>query len=68
LWLRINNKNTHGIGCTLSSAIACDLAKGMDLEVLIQLWKEYVSCELRAMIDIETGIGLINYIWNIHDE
>jgi hydroxymethylpyrimidine/phosphomethylpyrimidine kinase len=40
---RINNNNTHGTGCTLSSAIACGLAKGMDLEMSIQSAKEYIS-------------------------
>ncbi|MEL7654698.1 MAG: bifunctional hydroxymethylpyrimidine kinase/phosphomethylpyrimidine kinase, partial [Bacillota bacterium] len=40
---RMDNKNTHGTGCTLSSAIASNLAKGMDLETSVSLAKDYVS-------------------------
>jgi hydroxymethylpyrimidine/phosphomethylpyrimidine kinase len=62
---RINNKNTHGTGCTLSSAIACGLAKGMDLETSIQLAKDYISGALKAMLDIGKGSGSLNHMWNI---
>lgn len=62
---RINNKNTHGTGCTLSSAIACGLAKGLDLEMSIQLAKEYISGALKAMLDLGKGSGPINHMWNI---
>ncbi|MGI6084405.1 MAG: bifunctional hydroxymethylpyrimidine kinase/phosphomethylpyrimidine kinase [Acetivibrionales bacterium] len=63
---RINNKNTHGTGCTLSSAIASGLAKGMDLETSIQLAKEYVSGALRAMLDLGKGNGPLNHMWDIN--
>lgn len=63
---RINNKNTHGTGCTLSSAIASGLAKGMDLETSIQLAKEYVSGALRAMLDLGKGSGPLNHMWDIN--
>lgn len=62
---RIDNKNTHGTGCTLSSAIASFLAKGMDLEKSIQLAKEYISGALRAMLDLGKGSGPLNHMWNI---
>lgn len=63
---RIYNKNTHGTGCTLSSAIASCLAKGMDLERSIQLAKEYISGALRAMLDLGKGSGPLNHMWNIN--
>ncbi len=62
---RIDNRNTHGTGCTLSSAIASCLAKDMDLETSIQLAKEYVSGALRAMLDLGKGNGPLNHLWNI---
>ncbi len=65
---RIDNRNTHGTGCTLSSAIASGLAKDMDLETSIQLAKEYVSGALRAMLDLGKGSGPLNHAWNIHKE
>lgn len=65
---RIDNKNTHGTGCTLSSAIASSLAKGMDLETSIQLAKEYVSGALKAMLDLGKGSGPLNHMWNIYKE
>lgn len=63
---RIDNKNTHGTGCTLSSAIVSGLAKGMNLETSIQLAKEYVSGALKVMIDLGKGSGPINHMWNIN--
>lgn len=65
---RINNKNTHGTGCTLSSAIACGLARGMDLDTSIQLAKDYVSGALKSMLDLGKGSGLLNHMWNIYKE
>lgn len=65
---RIDNKNTHGTGCTLSSAIASGLAKGMGLETSIQLAKEYISGALKAMLDLGKGSGLLNHVWNINKE
>jgi len=65
---KIDNKNTHGTGCTLSSAIASGLAKGMDLETSIQLAKEYISGALKAMLDLGKGSGPLNHGWNIRQE
>lgn len=62
---RINNENTHGTGCTLSSAIACGLAKGLDLEMSIQLAKDYVSGALKAMLVLGKGRGPLDHMWNI---
>jgi hydroxymethylpyrimidine/phosphomethylpyrimidine kinase len=62
---RIDNKNTHGTGCTLSSAIASGLAKGLDLETSVRSAKEYISGALKAMLDLGKGNGPLNHAWNI---
>jgi len=62
---RINNENTHGTGCTLSSAIACNLAKGMDLETSVQKAKDYITGALKAMLNLGKGCGPLNHMWNI---
>ncbi|MBP3442867.1 MAG: bifunctional hydroxymethylpyrimidine kinase/phosphomethylpyrimidine kinase [Clostridia bacterium] len=54
---RINNPNTHGTGCTLSSAIASNLAKGYSLDESIQNAKDYISGALSAMLDLGKGSG-----------
>lgn len=51
LEMRIDNPNTHGTGCTLSSAIASNLAKGFDLETSVERAKDYISGALAAMLD-----------------
>lgn len=58
---RIENPNTHGTGCTLSSAIASNLAKGYDLETSVERAKEYVSGALSAMLDLGGGSGPMNH-------
>ena len=54
---RIDNPNTHGTGCTLSSAIASNLAKGFTLAESVQRAKEYISGALAAMLDLGQGSG-----------
>ena len=54
---RINNPNTHGTGCTLSSAIAANLAKGFSLVDAVQRAKEYISAALAAQLDLGKGQG-----------
>ena len=54
---RIDNPNTHGTGCTLSSAIAANLAKGFDMAEAVARAKEYVSGALGAMLDLGAGSG-----------
>ena len=58
---RINNPNTHGTGCTLSSAIASNLAKGYTLEESVKLAKDYLSGALSAMLDLGAGSGPMNH-------
>lgn len=54
---RIDNPNTHGTGCTLSSAIAAGLAKGYGLEEAVEQAKQYISGALEAMLDLGGGSG-----------
>jgi hydroxymethylpyrimidine/phosphomethylpyrimidine kinase len=54
---RIDNPNTHGTGCTLSSAIASNLAKGFSLAESVKRAKEYISGALAAMLDLGKGSG-----------
>ena len=62
---RIDNPNTHGTGCTLSSAIASNLAKGYSLENAIQKAKDYVSGALVAMLDLGHGSGPMNHAYDL---
>lgn len=64
---RINNPNTHGTGCTLSSAIAANLAKGMDLISAVKRAKAYISAALSAMLDLGQGFGPLNHGYFIND-
>lgn len=58
---RIANPNTHGTGCTLSSAIAANLAKGYDLEESVKRAKNYISDALSAMLDLGAGSGPMDH-------
>lgn len=60
---RIDNFNTHGTGCTLSSAIAANLAKGDSLEKSIEKAKKYISKALAAMLDLGSGSGPMDHGW-----
>ena len=65
---RINNPNTHGTGCTLSSAIASNLAKGYELEAAVERAKKYISGALAAMLDLGKGSGPMDHGFDIHSE
>ena len=62
---RIDNPNTHGTGCTLSSAIAANLAKGYSLEQSVERAKEYISGALAAMLDLGKGSGPMNHAFDL---
>lgn len=62
---RIDNPNTHGTGCTLSSAIASGLAKGEDLKTSISKAKEYISGALEYGLDLGKGSGPLNHMWDL---
>ena len=65
---RINNPNTHGSGCTLSSAIASNLAKGFDLDTSVERAKKYISGALAAMLDLGKGSGPMDHGFAIKNE
>ena len=65
---RIDNPNTHGTGCTLSSAIAANLAKGCDLKTAIERAKAYLSGALAAMLDLGHGSGPMNHMFALETE
>ena len=62
---RIDNPNTHGTGCTLSSAIASNLAKGYTLAESVQMAKNYISGALAAMLDLGEGSGPMNHAFSL---
>ena len=65
---RIDNPNTHGTGCTLSSAIASNLAKGMDMDLAVERAKVYLSGALEAQLDLGKGSGPMNHGFAIRGE
>ncbi len=65
---RINNPNTHGTGCTLSSAIASELARDRNLHDAVRCAKEYISGALAAMLDLGKGRGPMNHLYALSGE
>ncbi len=66
--VRIDNPNTHGTGCTLSSAIASGLAKGYGLAEAVDMAKKYISGALAAMLDLGKGSGPMDHAFAINNE
>lgn len=65
-WLRsprVDTENTHGTGCTLSSAIACGLARGLGLEESVAAAKSYLMGALEAGLNLGAGSGPIDHMW-----
>ena len=62
---RIDNPNTHGTGCTLSSAIASNLAKGYDLDTAVERAKAYLSGALAAMLNLGAGQGPMDHLFDL---
>ena len=65
---RIDNPNTHGTGCTLSSAIASNLAKGYTLEQSVENAKRYLSLCLKDGLDLGKGRGPLNHAFAVKGE
>ena len=65
---RIQNSNTHGTGCTLSSAIASNLAKGYDLDQSVRRAKAYISGALAATLDLGHGSGPMDHMFDLRGE
>ena len=66
LWLeapRVEASNSHGTGCTLSSAAACGLARGLSLEDAVREAKSYLTGALRAGLDLGRGSGPLDHMW-----
>lgn len=63
---RIDNPNTHGTGCTLSSAIASFLAKGHELDEAIGLAKEYLTGAIADGLDLGKGSGPLNHLYTLN--
>lgn len=67
-WLdadRINNSNTHGTGCTLSSALATNLAQGMEMKEAVLKAKAYISGAIEDNLDLGRGRGPLNHGYNL---
>ncbi|WP_329380329.1 bifunctional hydroxymethylpyrimidine kinase/phosphomethylpyrimidine kinase [Anaerofustis butyriciformans] len=62
---RVDTNNTHGTGCTLSSAIACNLAMGYSKEESIKNAKDYITGALKAGLDLGRGSGPLNHMYNL---
>ncbi len=60
---RIETGNTHGTGCTLSSAIACGLAQGLELAPAVEQAKAYLTGALAAGLDLGRGSGPVDHMW-----
>ena len=65
---RIATPNTHGTGCTLSSAIASNLAKGYPLDAAVERAKAYISGCLSAMLDLGKGSGPMDHMFALRGE
>ena len=66
VWLhhrRIDTPNTHGTGCTLSSAIACGLAQGFDMQAAVSKAKQYLSGALENNPNMGKGTGPLDHMW-----
>ena len=67
-WLeapKIDNPNTHGTGCTLSSAIACNLALGLTVYESVKNAKKYITGAIKAGLNIGRGRGPLNHCYNL---
>lgn len=60
---RVDTANTHGTGCTLSSAIACGLAVGKPLDEAVKSAKDYIIGALSAGLDLGCGSGPMDHMW-----
>lgn len=71
IWIKgehIENPNTHGTGCTLSSAIASYLAMGHDVPESVRLAKEFIKGAINAKLDLGKGRGPLNHMWKMGSE
>lgn len=65
---RINTKHTHGTGCTLSSAIAANLAKGMTIEQAVTASKKYITTAIEHGFKLGNGVGPTNHFYELYNK
>ncbi|HHZ05824.1 MAG TPA: bifunctional hydroxymethylpyrimidine kinase/phosphomethylpyrimidine kinase [Clostridiales bacterium] len=65
---RINTKNTHGTGCTLSSAITANLAKGYDVQQCVKMAKDYITKAIENALEIGNGHGPTNHFYEFYNQ
>ena len=63
---RIDTKNTHGTGCTLSSTITANLARGLSMEEAISEAKRYITVAIKHSLDIGKGVGPTNHFYELY--
>lgn len=64
--MRIDTKNTHGTGCTLSSAIASNLALGKDVNTSVKLAKDYVTTAIKHSLSLGKGCGPTHHFYDLY--
>lgn len=64
---RLDRKNTHGTGCTISSAITAHLALGYSIEKAVELSKIYITEAIRNSFDIGKGVGPVNHFYSFQE-
>ena len=63
---RIETKHTHGTGCTLSSAIAANIANGLDVEEAVKQGKEYITMAITNSFELGKGVGPTNHFYKLY--
>ena len=63
---RVNTINTHGTGCTLSSAIASNLAKGHSIDKAVEKSKRYITNAIKQSFSIGKGVGPVHHFYNVN--
>lgn len=63
---RIDTKNTHGTGCTLSSSIAANLGMGLDIKTALEASKDYITTAIEHSIDLGKGVGPTNHFYTLY--
>jgi hydroxymethylpyrimidine/phosphomethylpyrimidine kinase len=65
---RIATKNTHGTGCTLSSAITANLALGFTIKEAVKISKEYITIAILHSLDIGKGVGPTHHFYTLYQK
>ena len=65
---RVPTKNTHGTGCTLSSAIAANLARGMSAPEAVKAAKRYITVAIEHALPIGKGVGPTHHFYELYQK